>query len=260
MIKEELIFKNKTNFLQTKCCACSSKSHLAKECDLIHFVPDKIRIVKKFLKDPGQKSRISYKRSERNKYNSLFSLKYMQSRHQRFKQISFYYENYNDRESELMSPTISEPRNNLKINTNVERILESQKNFQIFKSNKMNKRTRSKSIPSSEEEEKKLEIEQMKKSKKNLIINTDIDSKNYPQISKPISSKQKIKQSYDDFTFLEKITNSIIFEKEENKNNREMLNSDYNFISNSNIFEKEGLLLENILFNFFKKVWITVKN
>jgi hypothetical protein len=67
-----------------------------------------------------------------------------------------------------MSPTISESRDNLIINTNVERILESQKNIQVFKAKKISARTRSKSVQSSVEEEKELEIEQMKKSKKNL--------------------------------------------------------------------------------------------
>lgn len=160
MIRDELIFQNKTNFLQTKCFSCSSKGHLSTYCPLIHYIPNRMAIVKKFLRDPGQKTRIPYQRSQRMRFPTLFSLKYVQDCNKRFRNFSpFVVYDYGDADFEEagLSPiTLSnfnelenkeKNRKKLHINTNVDRMLQSQKNYQNFtKENKENKETNLESI------------------------------------------------------------------------------------------------------------------
>ena len=154
MIKDQIIFENKMNFLQTKCMACSSKEHISTHCPLIHYIVDKTKIVKQNLKDPGQKSRVCFNRigNKYYKFNALYSLQYVKDCSERLRVFSKYFiDNEHqilENDSSIPSPgiislnMISEPKitNNieqkiqkkLKINTNIEKILESQKIYQNF--------------------------------------------------------------------------------------------------------------------------------
>lgn len=152
MIRDELIYQNNTNSLQTKCFACSSKGHLSTYCPLIHYIPNKMAIVRRFLRDPGQKTRISYERSKRMRFPTLFSLNYVQHCNKRFRNFSpFFVYDYGDADFEepCLSPiTLSnlnelenkeKNKKKLHINTNVDRMLQSQKTYQNFtKENKDN--------------------------------------------------------------------------------------------------------------------------
>ena len=90
MIRDQIIFDRKLNFLQTKCFVCSLKDHMETDCPLIHYVADRIKIVRKYIKDPGQRSRFFYNRAvnKYSKFNSLHKLNEVQRCGERFK--SFY--------------------------------------------------------------------------------------------------------------------------------------------------------------------------
>ena len=87
MIRDQVIFERKMNFLQTKCFSCNSKNHISIHCPLIHFVPNRIKIVKRHMKDPGQPARSLFKRLRIRKFNSLFSLEYVKKTTQNIKDL-----------------------------------------------------------------------------------------------------------------------------------------------------------------------------
>ena len=75
------------NFLQTKCFSCASKNHISIDCPLIHYVPDYVKVVKKYMIDPGQKSRSNFKRTRNTKFNSLNSLALVKQTSQNIKEL-----------------------------------------------------------------------------------------------------------------------------------------------------------------------------
>lgn len=87
MIRDQVIYEKKVNFLQTKCFSCKSKNHISLHCPLIHFVPNRIKVVKRYMKDTGQKSRSSFKRFRNRKFNSLYSLEHIQKTSQNLKDL-----------------------------------------------------------------------------------------------------------------------------------------------------------------------------
>lgn len=87
MIRDQVIYEKKMNFLQTKCFACASKNHISIDCPLIHYVPDNVKVVKKYMIDPGQKSRKNFKRTRNTKFNSLFSLALVKQTSQNIKEL-----------------------------------------------------------------------------------------------------------------------------------------------------------------------------
>lgn len=76
MIRDQILFQNKMSSLQIKCFVCTSKDHHSVVCPLIHFVPNRLKIIKRYVKDPGQKERHTYNRLRPYKYNSLAALTY----------------------------------------------------------------------------------------------------------------------------------------------------------------------------------------
>ena len=140
MIRDQLIFEKNPNFLQSKCFACNSKNHFVLDCPLLHYIPNKIKIVRCFILNPGQNTRKPFERSrtKSNKLNSLFSVKYVQKCNERFRTFSNFFlgmegstyfesEDYDNLEDKP-------PRKRLIINTNIEKMIESplmvhQKNF-----------------------------------------------------------------------------------------------------------------------------------
>ena len=86
MIRDQVLHEGKMNFLQTKCFSCLSKDHISINCPLIHYVPDKIKIVKRHMKNPGQKHREPYNRKRQLKFNSLWSAGYVKKTDQRFRE------------------------------------------------------------------------------------------------------------------------------------------------------------------------------
>ena len=89
MIRDQIIFSNRTDFLQTKCFNCSSKTHMISQCPLIHYVPNILKIVKKHEKDPGQSTRTFCERSRTkdHKWNSLYFLSYIQNSSIKFREF-----------------------------------------------------------------------------------------------------------------------------------------------------------------------------
>ena len=102
MIRDHILFDNKTNYLQTKCFGCSSKDHLSKFCPLLHYTPHRLKTVKNYLKDPGQKSRISFQRNNKKKMNSLFFLNEIQKYNQDFRKFSKYCTDFDNPEIETI--------------------------------------------------------------------------------------------------------------------------------------------------------------
>ena len=88
MIRDQIIFENKLNFLQTKCFACSSKDHLSTSCPLLHYTPDKRKTVIRYIRDPGEKSRRNFIRNRDNKFNSLCLQNYVLARNNDFRAFS----------------------------------------------------------------------------------------------------------------------------------------------------------------------------
>ena len=88
MIRDQIIFENRMSFLQTKCFACSSKDHISINCPLIHYLPNKIQLIREYSRDPGQKNRSLYDRSRINKLNSLAILKEVELTTKKFKMHS----------------------------------------------------------------------------------------------------------------------------------------------------------------------------
>jgi len=150
MIKDQILFCNNTNFLQRKCFSCSSTGHIVSQCPLIHYIPDPLKIVKQSIKESAQDHRVSFERSRSkgNKLNSRFVRNYIQNCNTRFRKFSNNME-YDDilafneisqvnNPSYLFSssPNIDSPKKDespkspskkkLKINTNIDKMMESQ--------------------------------------------------------------------------------------------------------------------------------------
>jgi len=96
MIRDQIVFENKMNFLQTKCFACSSKDHVSINCPLVHYVPNKVRLIREYARDPGQKTRSKFQRSRNNKVNTLTFMKNAEFYSKKFKMFSEYYFNGDD--------------------------------------------------------------------------------------------------------------------------------------------------------------------
>lgn len=127
MIRDQLKFEKNPSFLQTKCFVCGSKSHMVKYCPLLHYVPNRIKVVRQYIRDPGQNFRECFERfrTKSNRFNSLFSLKYVQSCNLTFRTYSNV---FNGLEGSIIFDNEAlheKPKNRLKINTNVEKNLES---------------------------------------------------------------------------------------------------------------------------------------
>ena len=104
MIRDSIIYDDKLNFLQKKCFACSSKDHISLFCPFIHYVPDKLKIVKRSIRDPGHISRLPFIRSRSNKLNSLFSSNIIKTSNARFRKRLDIYENDDSGESFEFDP------------------------------------------------------------------------------------------------------------------------------------------------------------
>ncbi len=48
MIKDKIIFNQDYEKLFVRCQVCHQKNHLGKNCPIIHFIPDKEYVVKKY--------------------------------------------------------------------------------------------------------------------------------------------------------------------------------------------------------------------
>ena len=141
MIKDQLIFEKNPSFLQTKCFCCFSKNHMVSHCPLLHFIANKFRIVKRYIQDPGQTDRMAFERfrTKSDKFNALFSLNYVQKSNERFRNYSkyFLYEeepSYNQDQNEQEDQDyITVNKKRLKINTNLDKILQSPIKFRNSK-------------------------------------------------------------------------------------------------------------------------------
>ena len=150
MIRDKIIYENKMSFLQIKCYSCSSKDHIAEYCPLIHFAPDKEKIVKQYIRDPGHIDRRNILRSRKHKFNSRNSLQYIQDCNNRFRRYSRYFIDNDDLPPNMndfyeLTPGLNtvdkfmESNENafleqrkLKINTKVDKMVLSQKVYENF--------------------------------------------------------------------------------------------------------------------------------
>ena len=99
MIRDQIIYENKLSFLQTKCLSCSSKQHISTNCPLIHYIPDRIRIVRRYNRDPGHRQRTLFDRKRTKKFNSILYLKYLQTRNDDFRRNCKFLFDFDDQES-----------------------------------------------------------------------------------------------------------------------------------------------------------------
>ena len=140
MIKDQLLLYNYSSFLQSKCSSCGIVGHSPFNCPLVHFLPNKLKIIKAHIRDPGQKERKIFKRKtiHNMNFNSLSMLKYVQqtqTRFQKFKRIDDeeYYEkeeiniDENENENEVniekkpIETNLKLNKFKLKINTKIDR-------------------------------------------------------------------------------------------------------------------------------------------
>lgn len=75
MIYDQINLENNYNALSIKCYSCEQKGHLSSQCPLIHYVPDRERIVKGHVFDPGQNQRFDVLRNPAKSSNALSSKK-----------------------------------------------------------------------------------------------------------------------------------------------------------------------------------------
>ena len=143
MIKDQILLQNYSNFLQKKCFSCSQKDHLLNHCPIVHYIPNKLKIIKAYNKDPGQMYRvfIRRKRGKNLKFNALNMAKYVIHSQKRFQHLTHLDSGGNEEEStpnednnyldlkdsiENDEESKNLPINKLKIDTNFERIIASQ--------------------------------------------------------------------------------------------------------------------------------------
>jgi len=219
MIRDQIIHENKLNFLQTKCFACSLKDHISINCPLIHYIPDKIKIVKRYMRDPGQKKREPFKRTRPYKFNSLYSMEYVKNTNQRFREIcEIYYDEDEKNFNEFgeFSPGIS----------NSEKMAEMKQNF--------------------------LKEENLRKSSSVNKFGTEFSSNVFSQnfIKEP-TSPLIIQGSYKEFT--NQMMESVVMEKISGENICSVLNSpslneisEYEEIKQEQINVDQSVLISNL--------------
>lgn len=100
MIHDEILFENKISSLQMKCFVCSSKVHDSISCPLVQYIPNRSKIVKKYVKDPGQEERLTFNRFRTNRFNSLRSRALVQKTSENYREIASIFFESNPRFSE----------------------------------------------------------------------------------------------------------------------------------------------------------------
>ena len=179
MIRDQIIYENKMSFLQTKCISCSSKQHISTNCPLIHYIPDRIKIVRRYNRDPGHKQRTLFDRKRTKKFNSILYLKYVQSRNNYFRRNCKFLFDFDDQESyNDMSPGLL-------------KVLRNNRRFDAIPNNG--------------------EIE--KQSKRHLIINTRFDEKSISTMKslKSLENFERLKEK-NNLSSNIKITESKVFD------------------------------------------------
>lgn len=92
MIKDSLLLNEDQNFIRAKCFSCNRYSHEISHCPLLHYVPDKEKIIKKFEFYNDQDRNFFFRKS-RMKFSFkkvVFSAEEMQKNIETEKKKSFY--------------------------------------------------------------------------------------------------------------------------------------------------------------------------
>lgn len=71
MIRDEINVSHSLIRLKAKCSACQKPTHLLESCNLLHFCPDKEKIIKKYEFSHPQE-RFPFKRADKKKKNRFF--------------------------------------------------------------------------------------------------------------------------------------------------------------------------------------------
>ena len=71
MLRDQMKLYNTYKSLQINCFSCSKFSHIHDKCPLVHFIPDKTFIIKRFLHCNNQKRNSGFKRKMKRTLNAL---------------------------------------------------------------------------------------------------------------------------------------------------------------------------------------------
>ena len=73
LIKDSINLNNDYSQIELTCFSCNNKGHLAKNCHELHYVPNRIEIIKTYLKR-REARRKQYRRSYRSKFKAILSM------------------------------------------------------------------------------------------------------------------------------------------------------------------------------------------
>lgn len=84
MVKDKLNLYDDYSAVQTKCFSCGHIDHTIVTCPILHFVPDRKRVIDEHIRDCAEE-RQSFKRRDRVKYHTLLQLEETQYKTRIFK-------------------------------------------------------------------------------------------------------------------------------------------------------------------------------
>lgn len=71
LIKDRITHRSTFEDIGVKCYFCKRDDHLMEKCPLIHIVPLKSTTIKKYLYNPGNQNRSTFKRNIKDKFSTL---------------------------------------------------------------------------------------------------------------------------------------------------------------------------------------------
>ena len=131
MLRDQMKLYNTYKSLQINCFSCSKFSHIHDKCPLVHFIPDKTFIIKRFLHCNNQKRNSGFKRKMKRTLNALLDNNLILNDILRLDSALFLEsdENYDsdDLAKDHLTPFFPEPNTTMKINTENEGEMEENK-------------------------------------------------------------------------------------------------------------------------------------
>lgn len=92
MIRDSLLLNNDQNFIRSKCFSCNRYTHQISQCPLLHYMPDKEKIIKKAEFYNDQERKLFFRRAKnRFRFNNVkYSAHEIQKKIEKERKINFY--------------------------------------------------------------------------------------------------------------------------------------------------------------------------